>query len=315
MEKKITTLTCLSAMIAAGNAYGSCAPSCGGGRHHTQDSSRNLSDSRPERSHTFQHNGSMDRHEFGPINRPERHERHERHEFRPINRMEHHRFDSIKRMERREIHPIQRRERHESRPVRYAKKGQEFRSVGQRSDFHSKGSQESRHSTKKRHHRDERHETQHHERWKHPPHNKGHCHDTRSCSKHKSHDNKGHHHGKSHRYQFVPAPPNPHWGMGGSYNEWHVIDVGVPYTPQPTPIKIATPKTQPHKPKLVRSAPVRPKYQQVAQVTPNNLCNLRYKYPTISSKKGGFYYETPAKTEQQTASICIKVSCNNAHIT
>jgi hypothetical protein len=95
--------------------------------------------------------------------------------------------------------------------------------------------------------------------------------------------------------------------MGGSYNEWHVIDVGVPHGPVQKVVKPA-PKAKPGKQKFVRSAPARPHYQKMAQAAP---CNLRYQYPTISHKKGGFY-TVPASTCQTTTTVCVTVACNNA---
>ncbi len=372
MEKTITTLTCLSAALVAGNAYADgCGPACGGGDHHSPMSHPDHAFSGSMEGHVFRPS-PMERPAFTPIHPMERPEfrpiRRMDHEFSPIRRMEHPEFTPIHRMEERGFHSAHgmndggfapRMERRESRPMPVSMENHGFRSVGQRGDFRFKGHDESRSERRSdfrfrdhgefrgehrsdfhfrghdesrvehrgdfrfrdrgefKHHRQEHdgwngwHEVQHRQHWEQHPHQGGGCHNSGACTDHQPHHRggkDGDYDHSSHHYQFIPAPPSPHWGMGGSYNEWHVIDVGVPYTPPPKVVK-AAPKAQHGKQKFVRSAPYRPHCQQVAQTAPANLCNLRYQYPTISHKKGGFY-TVPAST-CATTTVCITVACNN----
>lgn len=338
MDKKITTLTCLSAMAVAGNAYA--------GGHHEGGGGHPPSTSHPGAHFSHPSGGPI----FRPIHNPGNHGMRPS----PIRHMEGSRMRPISHGEPRGFQSMRPpSEHHESRIIRNREQRSEFRSFGQRNDFrggergdfrrserperfgrgehqaHFRGGE--RHMTKARpdyprnrmerpdqewHHRNERHERQDRHNWEQHGRHQNTCHSSHGCSNgHKPHERNhdGHHHGK-HYYQFVPTAPNPHWGTGGSHHEWYVLDRGVQYMPPPPKlVQAPPPKAKPRKPQLVRSAPVRPKYQKVAQAAPTNLCNLRYKYPTINNRKGGFY-QAPTQTCAQTVTVCIKVNCNNPRI-
>lgn len=306
MDKKITTLTCLSAMVVAGNAYAggsSCGGSCGGGGH--QASSHRSS------GHQFSRSTGGN-HTFRPIRRSgnqgfQAMHRQSSQRFQPIHRSNGQRFQPMRPIQHQPARPAMHRApqytmQHRSyQPNRY----QPVRPTMHRVPQQAHGRRISHNQNHKvfrpiqqNYHWTGRQQPQHrHIKVQHRPHYQQHY---------------------SRYYNFLPVQAPRYRGTGGGYNEWRVVDVGyVAPPPPPRIIRTVAPEThyvqrQYVQRKVAKTRYVRPNYQKVAhtpQRQPSKLCNLRYQYPTVSHRKGGFY-EVPVST-CGTTTVRIEVICNN----